>query len=122
MRNVEIEKQNRADRVDRVLNHVANGLFLFLVLAPELAMAQSGAASASGMMGGVTSFLRGFVNLIIFEWGYYIGIATLAIQGYRWKTGHANLMDLGKWGLGVSLIFFAPNIVDQLRANSSGAL
>lgn len=72
-------------------------------------------------MGGVTDFLRLFVNLLIFEWGYYIGIITLAYQGMRWWGGRISLEALGVWGLGVGIVFFAPSIVQHFR-NSAGAI
>ena len=81
-------------------------LFLGTLLLPGIACA----ADASPF-GGVTDFLRNIANLLIMEWGYYIGIITLAIQGYRWKIGSIDLMQLGGWGLGIGLVFFAPNIV-----------
>lgn len=89
--------------------------FIFL---PQLAHAQS----VGGTFGGITDFLKSIAQLLIYEWGYYIGIITLAIQGYRWKTGRIDLMQLGGWGLGIALVFFAPNIVSDLRARSGGAI
>jgi len=88
------------------------------VFVPHLAHAQS----IGGTFGGITDFLKAIAQLLIYEWGYYIGIITLAIQGYRWKTGRIDLMQLGGWGLGIALVFFAPNIVSDLRARSGGAI
>ncbi|WP_017166688.1 TrbC/VirB2 family protein, partial [Xanthomonas phaseoli] len=68
------------------------------------------------------AFLKSITQLLIYEWGYYIGIITLAIQGYRWKSGRIDLMTLGGWGLGIGLVFFAPNIVADLKARSSGSI
>ncbi|SOO30923.1 TrbC/VirB2 family protein [Xanthomonas phaseoli] len=86
--------------------------------APQLAYAQD----AGGTFGGITAFLKSITQLLIYDWGYYIGIITLAIQGYRWKTGRIDLMQLGGWGLGIGLVFFAPNIVSDLKARSSGSI
>lgn len=91
---------------------------LAFIFMPHLAHAQS----MGGTFGGITDFLKSIAQLIIYEWGYYIGIITLAIQGYRWKTGRIDLMQLGGWGLGIALVFFAPNIVSDLRARSGGAI
>ena len=119
----EIQKDNptgrrKADRVDAVLNYTAYAPLLALVVLPELAHAQI----AAGTFGGITAFLKSITNLLIYEWGYYIGIITLAIQGYRWKTGRIDLMTLGGWGLGIGLVFFAPNIVGDLRSRSAGLI
>lgn len=91
---------------------------IVIFFVPELAQAQS----VGGTFGGITEFLKSIAQLIIYEWGYYIGIITLAIQGYRWKTGRIDLMQLGGWGLGIALVFFAPNIVSDLRARSAGTI
>ena len=106
------------DRLDRVLDLTANACVMALVLLPQLAHAQG----AYGTFGGITTFLRSITQLLIYEWGYYIGIITLAIQGYRWKTGRIDLMTLGGWGLGIGLVFFAPNIVSDLKARSAGTI
>jgi type IV secretion system protein VirB2 len=80
------------------------------------------ASNGAAAFGGVTEFLKSITHLLIFEWGYYIGIITLAIQGYRWKTGRIDLMQLGGWGLGIALVLFAPNIVGDLKSRSGGHL
>ncbi|KDR26185.1 MULTISPECIES: TrbC/VirB2 family protein [Caballeronia] len=108
----------QTDRLDRVLDLTANACVIALLFLPQLAHAQD----ASGTFGGITAFLRSVTQLLIYEWGYYIGIITLAIQGYRWKTGRIDLMTLGGWGLGIGLVFFAPNIVSDLKARSAGTI
>ncbi|AMV01002.1 MULTISPECIES: TrbC/VirB2 family protein [Xanthomonas] len=119
----EIEKDTaggprKGDKVDKALGLTANALVMALVFLPQLAYAQD----AGGTFGGITAFLKSITQLLIYEWGYYIGIITLAIQGYRWKTGRIDLMTLGGWGLGIGLVFFAPNIVSDLKARSSGSI
>jgi type IV secretion system protein VirB2 len=109
---------NKSDWLDKWLSGLANFFMILLIVTPQLALAQSAGAT----FGGITEFLRSITNLLIFEWGYYIGIITLAIQGYRWKTGRIDLMTLGGWGLGIGLVFFAPNIVGDLRNRSGGAI
>jgi len=42
------------------------------------------AADLSGIFGGVTDTLKSVVKLLIYDWSYYIGIAALTLQGYRW--------------------------------------
>lgn len=95
-------------------------MFLSLCIAvPEVAFADMGSSQA---FGGITQFLKQIAQLLIFEWGYYIGIITLAIQGYRWKTGRIDLMQLGGWGLGIGIVLFAPNIVSELKSHAGGML
>ena len=113
-------KLSKADRIDRALSLACNGALLALTLLPQFAHAQS--TGGADVFGGLTSFLKTIANLLIFEWGYYIGIITLAIQGYRWKTGRIDLMQLGGWGLGIGLVFFAPNIVGNLRSAAGGSI
>lgn len=109
------------DKVDRALALTVNVLVIAFVLLPQIAHAQA-AGGTGGAFGGITAFLKSITQLLIYEWGYYIGIITLAIQGYRWKTGRIDLLQLGGWGLGIGLVFFAPNIVSDLRARSSGSI
>ncbi|CAJ3267194.1 TrbC/VirB2 family protein [Burkholderia pseudomallei] len=113
-----VSSSSGSDKLDMALNVTMNVIVAAFVLLPELAHAQE----ASGTFGGITSFLKSITQLLIYEWGYYIGIVTLAIQGYRWKTGRIDLMQLGGWGLGISLVFFAPNIVSDLKARSAGSI
>lgn len=115
---VESKQPKQPDILDKWLSLLANLLMLTLMASPHLAMAQTAGAT----FGGITEFLRSITNLLLFEWGYYIGIITLAIQGYRWKTGRIDLMTLGGWGLGIGLVFFAPNIVSDLRNRSGGSI
>jgi type IV secretion system protein VirB2 len=109
----------KGDKVDKLLSATANTLVLALVLLPDLAQAQ---VTDSSAFSGITAFLKSITTLLIYEWGYYIGIITLAIQGYRWKSGRIDLMTLGGWGLGIGLVFFAPNIVNDLKSRSAGAI
>jgi type IV secretion system protein VirB2 len=109
----------KGDKIDRWLSATANILVAALILLPDLAQAQ---AQDTGAFGGITAFLKSITTLLIYEWGYYIGIITLAIQGYRWKSGRIDMMALGGWGLGIGLVFFAPNIVNDLKSRSAGSI
>lgn len=111
----------KGDRVDKALSLTANILMLSLVFLPQFAHAQA-VGGGGGIFGGLTEFLKAITQLLIFEWGYYIGIITLAIQGYRWKSGRIDLMTLGGWGLGIGIVFFAPNIVADLRNRAGGVI
>ncbi|WP_052688458.1 TrbC/VirB2 family protein [Xanthomonas albilineans] len=96
---------------------VAVSAMVMLLLIPELAFAQD---MASGAFGGITSFLKSITQLLIYEWGYYIGIITLGIQAYRLKAGRIDWTTMGVWALGIFTLFFAPNIVSAIRAGSQG--
>lgn len=100
--------------------HLATAYLVLLVctLFPEAVHAADTAKTFSG----VTDFLKSITHLLIYEWGYYLGIITLAIQGYRWKTGRIDLMQLGGWGLGIALVLFAPHIVGDLKNRAGGQL
>jgi len=97
----------------RLVDVLVVSVLILSTLYSELAV-----AAEVSPFSGVTEFLKSIANLLILEWGYYIGIITLAIQGYRWKTGRIDLMELGGWGLGIGLVFFAPNIVADLKSHA----
>ncbi len=89
-----------------------------LALSLLMVAAPTHAADLSGIFGGVTDTLKSVVRLLIYDWGYYIGIAALALQGYRWWAGHITMMDFLKWSVGIVFVFFAPSIVDTIRSNA----
>lgn len=98
-------------------------IVIMAICLPEIAFAASGASgNTSQAFSGITEFLKSIAHLLIVEWGYYIGIITLAIQGYRWKTGRIDLMQLGGWGLGIGIVLFAPNIMNELKSHATGML
>lgn len=107
-----------SDWLDVTLQLAVNVAVILFLILPQLAHAQN----VGGTFGGITAFLKSITQLLIYEWGYYIGIITLAIQGYRWKTGRIDLMQLGGWGFGIGLVFFAPNIVSDLKSRSAGSI
>lgn len=98
---------------------VGYALLWMACLIPEIAHAATDTAKT---FSGITEFLKSIANLLIYEWGYYLGIMTLAIQGYRWKTGRIDLMQLGGWGLGIAIVLFAPNIVGDLKSRAGSHL
>jgi type IV secretion system protein VirB2 len=108
------------DKLDKCMHYTANGLVWTLMLGSQIAYAQS--AGIGGAFSGVTEIFRSIANLLIFEWGYYIGIISLAIQGYRWKTGKIGLNELLTWAFGIVLVFFAPAIVTEIKSRSSGVV
>lgn len=110
-----------ANRIDTTLSIIKHGILLVLVFLPELAAAQA-VPSTSSTFSGISAELKLIAQTIIFDWGYYIGIISLAIQGYRWKTGRIDTMHLLQWGCGIFLLFFAPNIVNDIKSHSVGTI
>ena len=61
-------------KIDLALDIVLNGLMLVFIVLPQFAHAQTDPA---GAFSGATAFLKGFANVLIFEWGYYLGRLSL---------------------------------------------
>ena len=68
------------------------------------------AADLSGIFGRVTDTLKSVVKLLIYDWSYNIGIAALALRGYRWWASHITMMGFLKWSVGIVFVFFAPRL------------
>ena len=85
---------------------------LAVVLAPELAHAQADPTSGLGQVGG---WLKSFLKLVIFDWGYYLGAGALAVCGAMLWRGHMALGPFIWCCLGIILFFFAPSITTTLR-------
>ena len=90
-----------------------------LLLAFSFALLPIQAHAAISGFSAITAFFKEFINMLIFDWGYYIGIITLAFKGYQWKSGHINMKEMGVWTAGIVLVFFAPNIVGMIRSSSN---
>lgn len=108
------------NRPDTLLKVAVYSAVFVLLLVPEIASAQ--AVPAANPFSGITSALKAIAQAVIFDWGPYIGMITLGIQGYRWKMGRIDGMHLLHWGLGISIVFFAPNIVAYLKSSSVGTI
>lgn len=104
------------ERAEPVFHGAAHVVIAAALVLPQCAHAQG----VGGIGSGVTDLLKMVANLVVFEWGYYLGIILLAFQGYRWKTGRCDLMELGRWAFGIILVFFAPNIVAEFRGRAGG--
>lgn len=57
---------------------------------------------------------------LIYTMGYYLGIAGILFEGWRWKTGRCSLQQLLIVFVAIVLVFFAPNIVSAIRSASGG--
>lgn len=112
---VALDHGNHARRLKAA---VAQALVLGVMLAPELAHAQA----MGGLFAGITEFFRELVRVLILEWGFYLGILGLAIQGFRAKMGHISWGSFGGWFVGISVVFFAPAIVTYIRDRAAIAI
>lgn len=114
-----INKNSRSAKIDRILNYIFNGFMLLLMLSPEIAQAD---IDGTADFGGITEILKGLAKTVIYDWGFYIGIISLALIGFRWKTGHMSLADVGRWAGGIICVFFAPSIVKMIRDHAGSQL
>ncbi|MDZ5461761.1 TrbC/VirB2 family protein [Azohydromonas lata] len=49
-------------------------------------------------------------------------LIALVVQGIRCWRGHIDIMAFGGWAIGIIAVFFAPNIVQELRAGAAGVI
>lgn len=108
------------EKRDRIKTSTAATIYLVAALTILVFPSAAFAQDVSSALSGITTILKQIVDVFIKEWGYYIGIIALAIQGIRWKLGQISVMQLGGWALGICLVFFAPNIVGGIR-DSAGS-
>jgi type IV secretion system protein VirB2 len=91
---------------------VAQLLVLAAIFMPELAHAQVADLGGLAQVGG---FLKSIVNLVIFEWGYYIAILALAITFGLLFRGHLSLGAALWCCVGIIGFFFSPSIVSSIK-------
>jgi len=93
---------------------VLGSLFSFAVL-PEL-------ANAALDFSGLKNLAKDVVSFLIFDIGYYLGIAAIAFCGFQAKSGRMSWGQFG-WAIaGVFLVFFAPNLVDTIKEGAQSSL
>jgi type IV secretion system protein VirB2 len=102
-------------------SHLLRAAIVAAAFLPQLALAQA-TGGLGGAGDGVTGMLRSVASFLVGDWAYVIGVIALAVQGYRWQAGHITMIDFGKWGLGVALVFFAPKIVSEIRMAAGGGI
>lgn len=93
---------------------VLGSLFSFAVL-PEFANAALDFSAIRGMAKDIVSFL-------IFDIGYYLGIAAIAFCGFQAKSGRMSWGSFGWACAGIFLVFFAPNFVDTIKEGAQSSL
>lgn len=72
--------------------------------------------------GPLGDLLKQTVTFLIYDVGYYLGIAAIAIQGMRAKSGRVEWSTFFWTCAGVFIVFFAPNFVDQIKQNAGSSI
>jgi len=91
------------------------GSILSLALIPEF-------ANAALDFSGLKSMAKDFVSFLIFDVGYYLGIAAIAFCGFQAKSGRMSWGQFGWAVFGIFLVFFAPNFVDTIKEGAQSSL
>lgn len=105
----------RNDWVAKATKFATLGSLLSMALIPEFANA---ALDFSGLKG----MAKDFVSFLIFDVGYYLGIAAIAFCGFQAKSGRMSWGQFGWAVFGIFLVFFAPNLVDTIKEGAQSSL
>ena len=104
------------DRLDAKAEKIAVlGSLFSISLLPEF-------ANAALDMRSVKNLLKDVVSFLIFDIGYYLGILAIVVQGFRATTGRVAWSTFGWTVAGVFLVFFAPNIVTEIKSGAASSL
>ena len=102
----------RQDWTAKVEKGLVAGSLLAFAAMPTL-------AHADVDFGPLKDLFKAAVQFLIYDLGYYLGIAAIAIQGMRAKSGRIEWSTFLWCCAGVFIVFFAPNFVDQIKANAT---
>ncbi|MDQ7915830.1 MULTISPECIES: TrbC/VirB2 family protein [Pseudomonas] len=105
----------REDWVAKATKFAVLGSFLSLALFPEF-------ANAAMDFSGLKKLAKDVVSFLIFDVGYYLGIAAIAFCGFQAKSGRMSWGQFGWAVAGVFLVFFAPNLVDTIKEGAQTQL
>ena len=105
----------RKDWTAKAEEIVVFGSLFSLSLLPEF-------ANAALDMSSVKNLLKDIVSFLIFDIGYYLGILAIVVQGFRAKSGRVEWATFGWTVAGVFLVFFAPNIVAEIKSGAANSL
>ena len=105
----------RKDWTAKAEKIVVFGSLFSLSLLPEF-------ANAALDMSSVKNLLKDIVSFLIFDIGYYLGILAIVVQGFRAKSGRVEWATFGWTVAGVFLVFFAPNIVAEIKSGAANSL
>lgn len=102
----------RQDWTAKVEKGLVAGSMFALAAMPTL-------AHADVDFGPLKDLFKSAVQFLIYDLGYYLGIAAIAIQGMRAKSGRIEWSTFLWCCAGVFIVFFAPNFVDQIKQNAT---
>lgn len=102
----------RQDWTAKVEKGLVTGSMLALAVMPTL-------AHADVDFGPLKDLFKSAVQFLIYDMGYYLGIAAIAIQGMRAKSGRIEWSTFLWCCAGVFIVFFAPSFVDQIKQNAT---
>ena len=105
----------RKDWTAKAEKIVVIGSLFSLSLLPEF-------ANAAMDFSSVKNLLKDIVSFLIFDIGYYLGILAIVVQGFRAKSGRVEWSTFGWTVAGVFLVFFAPNIVAEIKSGAATSL
>lgn len=105
----------RQDWTAKAEKYFLFGSLLTFSLLPEF-------ANADMDFSALTNLAKSVVTFLIFDLGYYIGIAAIAIQGLRAKSGRISWAEFIATGIGVFIVFFAPNIVTTIKSGAASSI
>jgi len=105
----------RNDWMAKATKFATLGSLLSFALIPEF-------ANAAMDFSGLKALAKDFVSFLIFDVGYYLGIAAIAFCGFQAKSGRMSWGQFGWAVFGIFLVFFAPNIVDNIKEGAQSSL
>ncbi|RMO85325.1 hypothetical protein ALQ34_00448 [Pseudomonas syringae pv. maculicola] len=105
----------RKDWTAKAEKIVVLGSLFSLSVLPEI-------ANATMDFSSVKNLLKDIVSFLIFDIGYYLGILAIVVQGFRAKSGRVEWSTFGWTVAGVFLVFFAPNIVGEIKSGAATSL
>ena len=105
----------RKDWTAKAEKIVVLGSLFSLSVLPEI-------ANAAMDFSSVKNLLKDIVSFLIFDIGYYLGILAIVVQGFRAKSGRVEWSTFGWTVAGVFLVFFAPNIVGEIKSGAATSL
>lgn len=105
----------RKDWTAKAEKIVVFGSLFSLSVLPEI-------ANAAMDFSSVKNLLKDIVSFLIFDIGYYLGILAIVVQGFRAKSGRVEWSTFGWTVAGVFLVFFAPNIVTEIKSGAATSL
>lgn len=105
----------RQDWVAKATKIAVLGSFFSVAILPEI-------ANAAMDFSGLKNLAKDVVSFLIFDIGYYLGIAAIAFCGFQAKSGRMSWGQFGWAVAGVFLVFFSPNLVDTIKTGAQTAL